>query len=656
MRENWKSRWGLILAAAGNAVGIGNLLRFPGQAAQNGGGAFMVPYLISLLIFGLPMMWIAWTLGRFGSRHGHGTLPGIFDKLSSWRGAKYLGALGVAGPLIFCFYYTYLEAWCFAYAWFSFRGLYESAHLPTFLSEFQGVLPTGSYFSSTNTALAFLVVTIGLNVWVLYRGVARGIELLAKIAMPLLLAFCVLMCWRIFTLPDAKGSVIDGLAFMWNPNFSALGSPSVWLAAAGQVFFTLSIGFGALETYASYLRHNDDVAVTGLTTAGANEFVEIIFGSMIAIPAAAVFFGAAAIPEIASSGTFDIGMVSMPEILRATQSTQIFGTIWFLLLFFAAFTSSVAVCQPVMAFLQDEAGLRRGSAAAVIGLFWLLGSIPVVFFLRYGFLDELDFWAGTLGLVLVSAIEVVFFSWVFGIDRGWKELHRGALMKVPRIFRFTMQYVTPVALALILGGWVYGDVIVGGKLNPRPGMVTGIVDRGAFEGDFVKKPPKGEGADAKEHGLLKQSLLGAVEVAGRDLKGWAYLEIDAGGGVVVSRFEGDPTLTSAFPKKTLQRMLELEGYHYAVDGTKTATQATLLIEGLNRKPYIWLARGLMLGLIAMICVMIGVIWKHRREREEEEEVSEAAGATTATAEGDSEEADEAEAAAPKTKVTEEEES
>lgn len=630
MRENWKSRKGLILAAAGNAVGIGNLLRFPGQAAQNGGGAFILPYLISLVIFGLPMMWIAWTLGRYGSRFGHGTLPGIFDKLTKWRGAKYLGALGVAGPLVFCFYYTYLEAWCLSYAWFSFSGAYETAHLPTFLSEFQGVLPTGSYFSSTNTALAFLVVTIGMNVWVLYRGVAGGIELLAKIAMPLLILFCVLMCVRIFTLPDAKGSVVDGLAFMWNPDFSALGNPSVWLAAAGQVFFTLSIGFGALEVYASYLKPDDDVAVTGLTTAGTNEFVEIIFGSMIAIPAAAVFFGAAAIPEIASSGTFNIGMVSMPEILRATHSAQIFGSIWFLLLFFAAFTSSVAVCQPVMAFLQDEAGLRRGSAAAIIGLFWLLGSIPVVYFLRYGFLDELDFWAGTLGLVLVSAIEVVLFAWVFGIDRGWDELHRGALMKVPRIFRFTMQYVTPVALALVLAGWVYSDVIVGGKLSPKPAMISGVVDRGAFPGEFVNKAPKGDSAEAREYGLLKQSLLGAVEVAGRDLKGWVHMEIDAAGAVRVARFEGDPTLTAAMPAKSMQRMLELEGYHYAVKGEKRATKATLLVEGLNTKPYIWLARGLILGLIGMVCVMIGVIWRQRREREEQAERDKQSGGDSQT--------------------------
>jgi neurotransmitter:Na+ symporter, NSS family len=613
VRESWKSRWGLILAAAGNAVGIGNLLRFPGQAAQNGGGAFILPYLISLFVFGLPMMWVAWTLGRLGGARGHGTMPGIFDQLTRWRGAKYLGALAVGGPLIFCFYYTYLEAWCLAYAWFSLTGAYQDAHLPTFLREFQGVLPTGNYFSSTSTALFFLVITLVMNVWVLYRGVARGIELLAKLAMPLLLIFCVLMIVRIFTLPAAKGSVIDGLAFLWNPNFSALGKPGVWLAAAGQIFFTLSIGFGALEAYASYLRENDDVALTGLTTASANEFVEVILGSMIAIPAAAVFFGAAAIPEIAGSGTFDIGMVSMPEILRSTGSATVFGTVWFLLLFFAAFTSSVAVAQPVMAFLQDEAKLQRGVAAIVVGLIWLFGTIPVVFFLRYGFLDELDFWAGTLGLVVISTIEVILFAWVFGIDKGWKELHRGALIRVPTLFRFVIRYVTPVALILVLTGWIYSDVIIADKLTPRPALLMAVTERAKIPGDFSKSAPEQE--QEQEHAKIKRAVTDAVDHAGRDLKLWATLDFDGLGGVTVLRVEGEPVLTAALPAERLERMLELERFHYVESDKPRPLQTKLLVEGLYTRPYIWLARGMIGFILLGFMVMVGVIW-HRRARGE----------------------------------------
>ena len=142
--------------------------------------------------------------------------------------------------------------------------------------------------------MVFMAITLILNLFVLARGVAKGIELLAKVAIPLLFLFCVLMAVRVFTL-SGEGTALEGLSFLWAPDFSRLGEFGVWMAAAGQVFFTLSIGFGSLESYASYVRADDDIALTGLTTAATNEFAEVIFGSVIAIPAAAVFFGAGAI-------------------------------------------------------------------------------------------------------------------------------------------------------------------------------------------------------------------------------------------------------------------------------------------------------------------------------------------------------------------------
>ncbi len=424
-RERWGTRIGLILAAAGNAIGIGNLLRFPSQAAQNGGGAFMIPYVISLLVFGLPMMWIAWAIGRYGGQYGHSSLPGMFDRMWPKPISKYLGVVGVALPLAFCLYYTYIEAWCLAYAYFSATGKYVSkpgynVDLSVFYSEFLGEATSHSYFPGLQTALFFLVITLLLNIWVLARGISRGIEMLAKIAIPLLFLFCIFLSIRVITVGTIQGNFLDGLNFLWTPDFSKLSNPKVWIAAMGQIFFTLSIGFGALECYASYLRKKEDVALAGLSTAATNEFVEIVFGSMIAIPAAAIFFGPDRIVEIASKGAFAIGMISMPEILRSLPYVQFFGTIWFLLLFFAAFTSSVAVCQPVMAFLQDELNLRRGSAAAIVGLIWFLGTIPVIYFFRYGFLDQLDSWAGTIGLDVVAIIEIVIVAWIFDILKGWE--------------------------------------------------------------------------------------------------------------------------------------------------------------------------------------------------------------------------------------------
>jgi SNF family Na+-dependent transporter len=616
-REQWGSRIGLILAAAGNAIGIGNLLRFPGQAANNGGGAFMIPYVVSLIIFGLPMMWVAWTIGRYGARFGHGTTPGQFGRLWAHPAAKYLGVMGVAIPLIFCLYYTYIEAWCLGYAYFSLTGDYANSpqrtvDLAPYLLEFLGDAPTHSYFPGFATAFVFLAVTLSLNVWVLYRGVAKGIELLAKIAMPLLFLFCVILAVRVFALGQMKGSVWDGLDFLWTPNLGALLRPEVWIAAAGQIFFTLSIGFGSMECYASYLKENDDIALTGLTTASTNEFVEIIFGSMIAIPATAVFFGADRVKEIAGSGTFNIGMISMPEILRNTAGVEIFGTIWFLLLFFAAFTSSVAVAQPVVAFFQDELKLKKEASSLVVGLLWFLGTLPVVWFLKYGVLDEMDFWAGTIGLVVCSVVEIILFAWVFGMKRGWRELHRGSDIRIPRLFYTIMKYVTPVALLAVLGAW-FVKAIATNALVPTPKINWGVADRDRLPGEFARGSPSKE--DGEEIGRIEKAVKSAVEAARRDLNALADVELDAGGKVRVASFSADPALRAALDGPAFERWLSLQGWHYTVKEGERAVPApakvTVAFEALHRAPYIWMTRLIIAAMLLTFLILIAAAWRGR---------------------------------------------
>lgn len=627
-RERWGSRIGLILAAAGNAIGIGNLLRFPGQAAANGGGAFMIPYIVSLLLFGLPMMWVAWTIGRYGGRYGHGTTPGMFDRMTRGPGAKYFGVIGIALPLIFVLYYAYIEAWCLGYAWFSLNGSFISTpghhvDLRVFYDEFLGQAPTHNYFPGLSTALVLAVITLAVNAIVLYRGVAKGIEILAKVAIPLLFVFCIVLAVRVCTLhgTDFRGSVVDGLNFIWTPQFDKLADPSVWMAAAGQIFFTLSIGFGSLECYASYLRDRDDVALTGLSTASTNEFVEVIFGSMIAIPAAAVYFGKDQIESIAASGTFAIGMVSMPEILRDIPGIQVFGTVWFLLLFFAAFTSSVAVAQPVMAFFQDEAKLKRSVAAVVLMLLWFFGTLPVLYFYKYGVLTELDFWAGTIGLVVFALIEVVIFNYMFGTERGWKELHKGALMQVPGVFRFIVRWVTPPALVLILGGWFYG-AISSNSLIPRPTLQYGVVDRPSFPGQFVTGNNTAWSADeaeqrAQQADTVLEDVRQSVESARRDLRAEADVSFLADGSVRVDVVRAERALQGVLDPAALETYFNGIGYRYETKqgggNSPAAAQATLAIEALHTAPFIWMARLLMAVFGVGFLVAIHAIWKEREK-------------------------------------------
>jgi SNF family Na+-dependent transporter len=462
IRDSWGSRLGIIMAVAGSAIGLGNFLRFPAKAAANGGGAFMIPYFVSLLLLGIPLMWIEWTLGRYGGGFGHGTAPGIFHSL--WqknRFIKYFGVIGIFGPLVIFIYYIYIESWTLGYSFFALTGKYshlaDQAGMKSFLLGFQG-LEKNQYFNGIGFAYTFFLITFMLNIWVIYYGIKGGIEKLCKWAMPLLFVLGIVLLIRVITLgtPDLtkpSWSIANGFGFLWNADFSALRSAKVWLEAAGQIFFTLSVGIGVILTYASYLKKNDDVVLSGITASTTNEFSEVILGGSIIIPAAFVFFGPVDIKSIAQSGVFNLGFVTMPLILNKLPLSSIFGFFWFFLLFLAGITSSVSLAQPAVAFLEDEFNITRKKAAAIFGVVAFILCQPAIFFLGRGVVDELDFWGGTFFLVVFATIEVILFAWVFGMERAWDEIHKGADMRVPKIYRFIIKYITPLFLFFILGMW-----------------------------------------------------------------------------------------------------------------------------------------------------------------------------------------------------------
>jgi NSS family neurotransmitter:Na+ symporter len=309
-----------------------------------------------------------------------------------------------------------------------------------------------------------------LSIWLLVRGISKGIEKLAKIAMPMLFVIAILLVVRIFTLGHPVSEhygPLNGFAFLWEPKWFierdgmrifVLFDPQTWLEAAGQVFFTLSLGFGAIQCYASYVNKNEDVVLSGLATTSANEFAEVILGGSLAIPAAAAFFGVASAQVIASQGSFYLGFTSMPAVFEFLPAGNFLGFLWFFLLFLAAVTSIVAMAQPMMSFLEDEVGLSHKHAAIALGIFWFI-SCHICIFLRGGW-QVMDFWAGTFGPPLLAFLEVILMMWIFGSDKIWEEMHRGATMKVPRFFYYTAKYVTPVFLGLILLTWAYQYIAI----------------------------------------------------------------------------------------------------------------------------------------------------------------------------------------------------
>ena len=465
-RERWSSKMGVILAVAGSAVGLGNFLRFPAIAADNGGGAFMIPYFVCFFLLGLPLMWIEWTIGRYGGGFEHSTAPGIFQTM--WRKnrfIKYFGVIGIFGPTIIFVYYTYIESWLLGYSFFALTGKYVSCTdqngMQAFLHGYQGLV-SNEHFSGIGCAYLFFIITFLLNIVVVCIGLRGGIEWVCKWGLLVLFIMAIVIVIRVLTLgtPDMQKpdwNPVAGLGFLWNPQWDKLLEAKVWLAAAGQIFFTLSAGFGVILTYASYLTKHDDVALSGLTAAATNEFAEVILGGSIMIPAAFVFIGPEQMQTIVRQGLFNLGFVTMPLIFEKIAFGQYFAFMWFFLLFLAGVTSSISLALPAIAFLEDEFNLTRRKATTVFGVATFILTQPIIFFLGRGVLDEMDFWSTSICLVVFATIEAILFGWVFGMDRAWTELHQGSDVRIPHFYRWIIKYVTPLMLLTIIGFWLWQD-------------------------------------------------------------------------------------------------------------------------------------------------------------------------------------------------------
>ena len=527
-KEAWGSRLGVILAVMGSAVGLGNFLRFPGLAAQYEGGAFMIPYFISLLILGLPLAWVEWSLGRYGGAHGHNSTPGIYRSIWKSRIAPYCGALAVIIPVMIYMYYVYIEGWCLAY---SFRYLFgqmdfgdNSEAYQGFFNTFVGKGTDGMSLTSPGgwplgSAVVFTAVCFAVNFFLIYRGLAKGIEWFCRWAMPLLILCALIILVRVLTL-DApvpahpEQNLSNGLGYMWNLDvtqksfWESLCNPQMWLAASGQIFFSLSVGFGIVITYASYMKKDDDIALSSLTAAAGNEFCEVVLGGMIIIPAGFIFLGQSFFEK--TSSTFDLGFVALPNVFNEMPLGNFIGFLFFFLLFLAAVTSSLSMLQPAIALLEEGLGLRRKASVALLGLITAIGAAFVVFFSKNLLaLSTIDFWIGTFCIYVVATFQVILFGWVLGVDRGFEELNNGAEIRIPRFVKFIIKYVSPAYLLIIFGMWIFQEFF---KVCENPNYET-----------WVQKI-QGNSVTQTTLGLIASVFIIFLFVTSRSVKRWRAAE------------------------------------------------------------------------------------------------------------------------------------
>jgi SNF family Na+-dependent transporter len=239
------------------------------------------------------------------------------------------------------------------------------------------------------------------------------------------------------------------------------------VAAAGPIFFSLSVGFGVIINYASYVKPKDDIALSGVTASSINEFFEVCLGGLITLPAAFVFLGATTITSFVGS-SFGLGFAAMPNVFAAMPGGQIFGFLWFFMLFLAAITSSLSMLQPVNAFFKEGLGFDRIQSTGLLFGISLIGTGFVVYFSKDSkALDTIDFWAGTFFIVVLALIQAIIYGWVLGIEKGQKELDTGAKFRVPRFVQFIIRYVTPTYIFIILVAFL---VVPTGKDKPSAFM------------------------------------------------------------------------------------------------------------------------------------------------------------------------------------------
>lgn len=505
--DQWGTRLGLILAMAGNAVGLGNFLRFPVQAIENGGGAFIIPYFICFLLMGIPLLWIEWAIGRFGGKSGNHSTPFILSSMAKGSAWKYVGVFGIFTNIAVVSYYCYIESWTLAYVFHSVTGTFSGMNqhaVAAFFEEYIGISSISN--GVPKLTLFFFVLTLGINIFILSNGL-KGVERVARIVMPLLILFGAILAVRGLTLgasgaspsvPDANAW--DGINFLWEVQMTSLWDPKVWLAAAGQIFFTLGLGWGTIQCYAAYVKSNEDIALNAVSAGFMNEFVEVVLGSLIIIPISVGFLGLDWVKENAS---FGMGFQTMPYLFQQWGTTlgSVAGLLWFGLLFFAGITSSLAMGTPWLGFMKDEFGWTNKQGAWSFGVLVLLMGLPTVLFYEFGVFDEYDYWVGTVSLVVFAMLETILFSWVFGINKGWQEINEGSDIKIPVFFKYIIQYVTPLLLLL-----VFIAAVITPEQNDWLGNLKGLMQGQIWNFDSNSIVSKLTFSDFKIHVSLTEDL------------------------------------------------------------------------------------------------------------------------------------------------------
>ncbi|MGW5877352.1 sodium-dependent transporter [Nocardiopsis terrae] len=443
-REQWGTRAGFLMAAIGSAIGLGNIWRFPYIAYENGGGAFLLPYLIALLTAGIPLLILEYSIGhRYRS-----SAPLSYRRIS--RPAEAIGWWQVAICFVIASYYAVIVAWAVRYAWFSVGQQWGDDPDAFFFNDFLQVGDEPGMISGFVAGVAWPLVAVwAIVLVVLALGVRKGIEKTTRIFIPLLVVLFVLLVVQALTLDGAAA----GLNTLFTPDWSKMLDGGVWIAAYGQIFFSLSIGFAIMVTYASYLRRKANLTGSAMVAGLANSSFELLAG--IGVFAALGFMATAAgtsVDEVATSG-IGLAFVAFPQIISTLPlGGTLFGVVFFLCLVIAGLTSLISIVQVIISAVQDRTGLGRVQTVLVVGGATALASI-LLFPTPEGLyiLDAADRFINQYGIALAGLVMVLVFGWILRrLPLFEKHANAVSSIRLGWWWKIALGGITPVLLGFMM--------------------------------------------------------------------------------------------------------------------------------------------------------------------------------------------------------------
>ncbi|WP_160243663.1 sodium-dependent transporter [Acinetobacter indicus] len=442
-RENWSARSGFIIAAIGSAVGLGNIWRFPYVAYENGGGAFLVPYLVAIFAAGLPLLYLDYAVGHKFRK----APPLAYKKLMN---SESLGWWQVMVTLVIGIYYASVLSWAGSYMYYAI-GQKWGADTQAFF--FNSYLQNGEGLALGFVPTLFfgLVIVWAVVMFILYGGVRRGVELANKIFMPLLVVLFTILVIQAIRLPGATA----GLNAFFTPNWEAMSNYKVWLAAFGHIFFSLSVGFGIMLTYASYLKRKTNMTGSGAVVALANSSFEILAGIGVFAALGFMAFSSGSTVEEVVSGGIGLAFIAFPKIISSMGAGgDLFGFLFFASLTVAGITSMVSILEVPISAFQDKLGWSRKKSVSIIA-----GGSAIVSTLIFSthsaitFVDIIDYFANNIGIVGGGLLSIILVSWFRRplLSQLQAHINQYSSIKLGAGWNFLLTVITPLSLLVALG-------------------------------------------------------------------------------------------------------------------------------------------------------------------------------------------------------------